>query len=163
MRIEFNSPKALAYQIIAGITVTMGGFLLLMLPTRQPHRPHNWLIALPVILGIITSFTGESSLTRGAQKKKWPKEQLIPIVRWFSHPLLLVPVSLVAIWYVVYLFVSHFHRGLTGFWLAFFPLLTCFRVRIILKSAATDVRDDRLSLQNAKPIQSESWGVPRQV
>jgi hypothetical protein len=158
MRIGFKSPKARGSQIIAGFVLEIGGFLLLVLamPTAWPHR---LLMALPVVFGVALSFAAESSLTRGVRKNKWPKELLAPLSRWFSHPILLVPTSLLAIGAVVYLFTSHFRHGMAGFWLACFPLMTTLRVRTLLKGPATNDLDQGLGLTDARPIHSETWGA----
>ena len=158
MRITLNSPGALGYQIGAGILLMMGSFLLLSLRILWPNV---WIICVPMLLGIVVSSVAESSLRRGIKKNKWPKELLDPLVRWFGHPLLLIPAVLLAVWQIVYMFASNFQRGIAGFSLALFPLLTVLRVKTSLTSSPRDGGhggDAGLGLQNAQLIHSQVWG-----
>jgi hypothetical protein len=157
MGIALDSPKALATQIGAGMLLATIAFIVFALSMR---RPVVISVGVAALVGIGISSWAELRLRNGLQNERWPKELLAPLVRWFGNPVLFAAALLVSLASIGYDLGTNFHHGVTGFWIALFPLQTGARVKTLLTPPPTAVGVE-LNLRNAQPVQSQGWGMPR--
>jgi hypothetical protein len=154
------TPKQLLSIIAGSNALVIVGFALLALPASHSRSRHLslWCCSfVALVIGLIGSMVAEQALRNGINSGQWPDSLLAVPKKLAAHPAYYVIQGLLFMGAIAYMVSPGFHGS--GVWCFLGPMMSLTRVQSYLSTRSTS-KPSLWLIEQHKPLQSESWGVP---